>query len=129
MFFIGQESLIKNLVNEIRNELRVLGSITARGLALFAIDGRLLYLDMTEDIRARLNVFIPSFPVLTVGSNITVNIGDKALLIMRVSERMVLAIFSDQRVGVVLTMMSSLTKKYDEKFDKAVEASEENKPT
>jgi hypothetical protein len=124
-----QESVIKNLVNEIRNELRILGSVTARGLALFAVDGRSLYSDMAPDIRERLNMFIPSFPALSVGSNITVNIGERALLMMRVSEKVVLTVFTDQKVGVVLTRMTSLAKKYGEELDKAVETPADNKAT
>ncbi len=125
---MAQESIIKNMVNAIRNELRVLGSVTARGLALFAVDGRSLYSDMAPDIRERLNVFIPSFSALSVGSNITVNIGERALLLMRVSEKMVLAVFTDQKVGVVLARMASLAKKYEEEFDKAAETPADNKP-
>lgn len=116
-----QEGLVKGLANEVRNELRVLGAITARGLALFAVDGRLLFSDMAGDVQERLKVFIPSFSALSIGSNITVNLGENSLLIMRVSERMVLAVFTDQKAGVVLMRMSSLIRKYEEKFDKAVE--------
>jgi hypothetical protein len=126
---MAQESAIKNLVSEIRNDLRILGSVTARGLALFAVDGRSLYTDMAPDIRERLNMFSPSFPALSVGSNITVNIGERTLLIMRVSEKMILTVFTDQKVGVVLTRMTSLAKKYGEELDKAVETSADNKTT
>nr|MDO8079647.1 hypothetical protein [Candidatus Freyarchaeota archaeon] len=124
-----QESVVKSLVNEIRNELRILGAITARGLALFTLDGRLLYSDTAPDIQERLNMFIPSFPALGVGSNITVNIDERTLLIMRVSERMVLAVFTDQKAGVVLMRMASLIKKYEEEFDKAVEPPTGKSPT
>ena len=123
-----QESAVKSLANEIRNELRILGSITARGLAFFSVDGRSLYSDMPPDIQERLNMFTPSFPALSVGSNITVNIGERALLIMRVSERMVLAVFTDQKAGVVLMRMASLIRKYEDEFDKAVETSAGKSP-
>ncbi|MEM3525928.1 MAG: hypothetical protein QXV37_00815 [Candidatus Jordarchaeaceae archaeon] len=116
-----QDDLVRGLANEVRNELRVLGAITARGLALFSVDGRLLFSDMAADIQERLKVFIPSFPALSIGSNITVTLDENSLLIMRVSERMVLAVFTDQKAGVVLMRMASLIRKYEEKFDKAVE--------
>jgi hypothetical protein len=119
---MAQEDVIKGLVNEVRNELRVLGAVTVRGLALFAVDGRLLYSDMAVDIQERLKVFVPCFSALGLGSNVTVNLGERFLLIMRVSERMVLAVFTDQKAGVVLMRMASLIRKYEEKFDKAVEA-------
>lgn len=126
---MAQEDVLKSLANEVRNELRVLGAITARGLALFAVDGRLLYSDMAADVQERLKVFIPSFSALGMGSNITVNLGENALLIMRMSERMVLAVFTDQKAGVVLMRMASLIRKFEEKLDKAVETYTEKSAT
>ncbi len=120
---MAQEGEIKRLVNDIRNELRVLGAVTARGLALLTAEGNVLYSDMPSDIETRLNLFIPGFPAMSLGSNITVNIDDRALIIMRVSEKAVLAVFTDQRVGVVLARMSSLINKFGEEIDKAVETS------
>lgn len=120
---MAQEGEIKRLVNDIRNELRVLGAVTARGLALLTAEGNVLYSDMPSDIETRLNLFIPGFPAMSLGSNITVNIDDRALIIMRVSEKAVLAVFTDQRVGVVLARMSSLITKFGEEIDNAIETS------
>lgn len=120
---MAQEGEINRLVNDIRNELRVLGAVTARGLALLTADGNVLYSDMPSDIETRLNLFIPGFPAMSLGSNITVNIDDRALIIMRVSEKAVLAVFTDQRVGVVLARMSSLITKFGEEIDNAIETS------
>lgn len=117
---MAQEGEINRLVNDIRNELRVLGAVTARGLALLTADGNVLYSDMPSDIETRLNLFIPGFPAMSLGSNITVNIDDRALIIMRVSEKAVLAVFTDQRVGVVLARMSSLITRFGEEIDKAI---------
>ncbi len=123
---MAEKGEIINLINDIRNELRVLGAVTARGLALLTSDGKMLFSDMARDIEKRLNLFIPGFPAMSVGSNITVNIDERALIIMRVSERAVLAVFTDQRVGVVLARMSSLINKFGEELDKAVGASVNN---
>lgn len=120
---MAQEGEINRLVNDIRNELRVLGAVTARGLALLTAEGNVLYSDMPSDIETRLNLFIPGFPAMSLGSNITVNIDDRALIIMRVSEKAVLAVFTDQRVGVVLARMSSLITKFGEEIDNAIETS------
>ncbi len=120
---MAQEGEIKRLVNDIRNELRVLGAVTARGLALLTAEGNVLYSDMPSDIETRLNLFIRGFPAMSLGSNITVNIDDRALIIMRVSEKAVLAVFTDQRVGVVLARMSSLITKFGEEIDNAIETS------
>jgi len=121
---MARDERINSLVKDIRNELRILGAVTARGLALLTSDGVTLYSDMSPELRERLNVFIPGFPALGVGSNITVNIGERALIIMRVSEKTVLAVFTDQRVGVVLARMSALINKFGEELDRLVETSE-----
>jgi hypothetical protein len=119
--FMSRESEVNKLVSTIRDEFRILGAVTARGLALITVGGNVIFSDMSPEIKGRLNVFIPSLPALGVGSNITVNIGDRFLLIIRVSEKMVLAIFTDQRIGVVLTRATTIMKKYGEQFDKIAE--------
>ena len=48
---MAQEGEINRLVNDIRNELRVLGAVTARGLALLTADGNVLYSDMPSPPR------------------------------------------------------------------------------
>ncbi|MFB0562567.1 MAG: hypothetical protein ACETWM_15275 [Candidatus Lokiarchaeia archaeon] len=121
-----QQDEINRIANDIKNELRVLGTVTARGLALITSDGEMLFSDMASDIEERLNMFVPGFPAMSVGSNITVNIDSRALIIIRVSERAVLAVFTDQRVGVVLARMGSLINKFGEELDKAVGASVNN---
>ncbi len=115
---MGQQDKIVSIVADIKNELRILGAVTARGLALVTVDGKKLYSDMSSDIGKRLDMFVPGFPAMSVGSNITVNINDRALIIMRVSEETILAVYTDQRVGVVLARMTSLINKFGEELDK-----------
>ncbi|MGQ9721784.1 MAG: hypothetical protein ACUVXA_10740 [Candidatus Jordarchaeum sp.] len=121
---MAKEGEVAALVSSIKNELRILGAVTARGLALLTADGGALYSDMAPDIKKRLNMFVPGFPAMSVGSNVTVNIDDRALIIMRVSEKTVLAVYTDQRVGVVLARMSTLINKFGKELDKVVGTSE-----
>lgn len=116
---------VSKLVSMLRDELRVLGAITARGIALYSLGGKQIYSDLDSGVEERLKMFIPSFPGLSVGSHITVNIGEKTLIIMRLSERSVLAVFTHQRVGIVLVKMNALIKSYGSTLDKLLEGVEE----
>ncbi|MEM1657973.1 MAG: hypothetical protein QXK94_02970 [Candidatus Jordarchaeales archaeon] len=121
---------VTRIVGMLREELRVLGAITARGIALYSVGGKKIYSDLDPAVEERLRVFVPSFPGLSVGSHITVNIGERNLVIMRLSERAVLAVFTHQRVGIVLVKMGALIKSYGSTLDKVLEGVvEEEVPT
>jgi len=116
---------VSKVVSMLRDELRVLGAITARGLALYTVGGKQIYSDLDPPVEERLKVFVSSFPGLSIGSHITVTIGERTLIIMRLSERSVLAVFTHQRVGIVLVKMSALIKSYGTTLDKLLEGVEE----
>lgn len=133
MWRLGKVLVAENvtkIVGMLREELRVLGAITARGIALYSVGGKRIYSDLDPAVEERLRVFVPSFPGLSVGSHITVNIGERNLIIMRLSERAVLAVFTHQRVGIVLVKMGALIKTYGSTLDKVLEGVvEEGVPT
>lgn len=112
---------VSKIVGMLRDELRVLGAITARGIALYTVRGKQIYSDLDSSVEERLRVFIPSFPGLSVGSHITLNIGERTLIVMRLSERAILAVFTHQRVGIVLVKMNALIKAYGSTLDKVLE--------
>jgi len=112
---------VSKIVGMLRDELRVLGAITARGIALYTVGGKQIYSDLDASVDERLKMFIPSFPGLSVGSHITVNIGERNLIVMRLSERAILAVFTHQRVGIVLVKMNALIKSYGTTLDKVLE--------
>lgn len=121
---------VSKIVSMLRDELRVLGAITARGIALYTVGGKQIYSDLDPSVNERLMMFVQSFPGLSVGSYITINIGDRTLIVMRLSERAVLAVFTHQRVGIVLVKMGALIKSYGSTLDKILEGIvEEEVPT
>ncbi|MBS7267563.1 MAG: hypothetical protein KIH10_01870, partial [Candidatus Freyarchaeota archaeon] len=60
-----------DFLDKLKGELRSFGAITDRGLALLTMKGEVLYSDLPKEVEQKLMLFKPSFPGLTVGSNIT----------------------------------------------------------
>jgi hypothetical protein len=106
------------LIDRLKEELRSSGAISESGLALFTLKGEIIYSDLADDIEQRLMLFKPSFPGLTVGSNITLAAEEDSVIVMRTSKRMLMAVKTQQRVGFTLVMLSTLIKRYEKEFDK-----------
>ena len=108
------------LADRLKEELRASGAIRETGLALFTMKGEILYSDLADDVEQRLMLFKPSFPGLTVGSNITLAAEEDSVIVIRTSKRMLMAVQTQQRVGFTLVMLSTLIKRYEKEFDKYV---------
>ncbi|MFB0563099.1 MAG: hypothetical protein ACETWM_18010 [Candidatus Lokiarchaeia archaeon] len=106
------------LVDRLKEELRSSGTISETGLALFTMKGKILYSDLANDIEQRLMLFKPSFPGLTIGSNITLAAEEDSVIVIRTSKKMLMAVQTQQRVGFTLVMLSTLIKRYEKEFDK-----------
>jgi hypothetical protein len=106
-----------DLINRLKGELRSFGAISDKGLALFTMRGEILFSDLSSDVEKRLMLFKPSFPGLTIGSNITLAAENESVIVMRTSEKMLMAVQTQQRVGLTLVMLSSLIKRYANEFD------------
>ncbi len=104
-------------LDKLKSELRSFGAITDRGLALLTMKGEMLYSDLTKDVEQKLMMFKPSFPGLTVGSNITLAAENESVIVIRASQQMLMAVQTQQRVGLTLVMLSGLIKRYGSKFD------------
>nr|MDO8080008.1 hypothetical protein [Candidatus Freyarchaeota archaeon] len=107
-----------DFVNRLKGELRSFGAISDKGIALVTMKGEILYSDLSSNIEQRLMLFKPSFPGLTIGSNITLAAENESVIVMRASEKMLMAVQTQQRVGLTLVMLSSLIKRYANEFDK-----------
>ncbi len=106
-----------NFLDKLKGELRSFGAITDKGLALLTMKGEVLYSDLTKEVEQRLMLFKPSFPGLTVGSNITLAAENESLIVIRASQQILMAVQTQQRVGLTLVMLSGLIKRYGSKFD------------
>lgn len=109
-----------DLVDRLKEELRTFGAISENGLALLTMKGEVIYTDLTDDIQQKIMLFKPSFPGLTVGSNITLAAENESIIVIRTSKQMLMAIQTQQRVGFTLVMLSTLIKRYATEFDKYV---------
>ena len=100
------------LVERLKNDLRSFGAIGESGLALLTMKGDILYSDLPSEVEAKLLLFKPSFPGLTIGSNITLAAEKESLIVMRTSQQMLMAVQTRQRVGFTLVMLSNLIGRY-----------------
>ncbi|MEX2723877.1 MAG: hypothetical protein Q6366_004600 [Candidatus Freyarchaeota archaeon] len=106
-----------DFLDKLKGELRSFGAITDKGLALLTMKGEVLYSDLTKEVEQKLMLFKPSFPGLTVGSNITLAAENESVIVIRASQQILMAVQTQQRVGLTLVMLSGLIKRYGSKFD------------
>lgn len=107
-----------DFVNKLKSELVSLGPLDERGLALITKDGEILYSDLPREVEQKILLFKPSFPGLTVGSNITLTTKPRSTIVMCTSEKMLMAVHTKQSVGFTLVKLSSIAKNYADEFEK-----------
>lgn len=110
-----------DLVERLKNDLRSFGAIGESGLALLTMKGDILYSDLPSEVEEKLLLFKPSFPGLTIGSNITLAAEKESVIVLRTSQQMLMAVQTRQRVGFTLVMLSNLIGRYADEFDRYVE--------
>jgi hypothetical protein len=116
-----------NLVDRLKLELASFDSLSERGFALLTKEGEVLYSDLPSDIEQKILLFKPSFPGLTLGSNITLLAKPRTVVVMCTSEKMLMAVQTRQSIGVTLVKLTTIAKKYADEFDKYVDSSQETK--
>jgi hypothetical protein len=107
-----------DFVDKLKLELVSLGPLDERGLALITKEGEVLYSDLPREVEQKILLFKPSFPGLTVGSNITLTAKPRSTIVMCASEKMLMAVHTKQSVGFTLVKLSSIAKNYAEEFEK-----------
>ncbi len=90
-------------------------------LALLAKNGMILYSELPSEVESKLMLFKPSFPGLTVGSNITLLASSGSLIAMCASEKTLIAVQTKQPTGFTLVTLSTIIKRYATEFDKYAE--------
>ncbi len=107
-----------DFINLIRQELKPLVGAEQKGLALFTKKGEIFHSDLSSEVIQKILLFKPSFPGLTIGSNITLAVDNESVIVMCTSEETLIAVRTKQSVGLALVVLSNITKKYGGEFDK-----------
>lgn len=110
-----------NFVNKLKLELAALGPAEERGLALITKEGEIFYSDLPQEVEQKILLFKPSFPGLTVGSNITLTTKPRSTIVMCTSEKMLMAVHTKQNVGFTIVKLSNIAKKYTQEFEKCAD--------
>lgn len=116
-----------DFVNKLKMELAALGPVEERGLALITKEGEIFYSDLPREVEQKILLFKPSFPGLTVGSNITLTTKPRSTIIMCASEKMLMAVHTKQNVGFTLVKLSNIAKNYAQEFEKYADTTRQEK--
>ncbi len=106
-----------DLVDKLKIDLDTIIDSSKGGLALLTSGGKIVYSDLAEDVEEKLMLFKPSFPGLIMGSNITIAAKNGSIIVMRVSEKTLMAVQTEQNVSTSLGKISTVAKRYKEEFD------------
>lgn len=107
-----------DLVDKLKIDLDTIINSSKGGLALLTSGGKIIYSDLAEDVEEKLMLFKPSFPGLIMGSNITIAAKNGSIIVMRVSEKTLMAVQTEQNVSTSLGKISTVAKRYKEEFEK-----------
>lgn len=110
-----------DFINRLKGDLISQKFSKGNRLALIAKNGVILYSELPSDVESKLMLFKPSFPSLTVGSNIILRSSSGSLIVMCASEKTLIAVQTKQPPGFTLVTLSTIIKRYATEFDKHAE--------
>lgn len=119
---------LASLSEAIRKELTTLGIPTVLEMAVVSTSGRVLYTDLSKTAMAKISPFYDSLLMMGQGDNLSLALdASKTIIASRVSNKAILIVITDKKIGIVLTKMSSLRDKFGKLLDELI-LLEEAKP-
>jgi hypothetical protein len=117
---VGGASLLSSdqeLAQRIKSTLFVLNVPMVKEMAIFR--GRQqVYSDLAPPSSSKLAPFTESFMLLGIGDNLSLSLDTgKIIVISKISERTVLIIVTDQRIGTVLVKLKEVIDKYGKEIE------------
>jgi len=110
-------STIGDLVDGIRSDLVILSIPMVLEMAIYS-GKQQIYSDLSRLSLSRMTPFAESFMLLGLGDNLSLSLdASKSIVVSRVSERGVLIIVTDQKIGTVLVKLKQIVEKYGERLD------------
>jgi hypothetical protein len=120
---------LASLSEAIRKELTTLGIPTVLEMAIVSTTGRVLYTDLSKTAMGKISPFYDSLLMMGLGDNLSLALdASKTIVASRVSNKAILIVITDKKIGIVLTKMSSVTDKFGRLLDELI-LLEESKPS
>jgi hypothetical protein len=123
-----------DLVDGIRSDLVVLNVPIVLEMAIYS-GKQQMYSDLSKLSLSRMTPFAESLMLLGLGDNLSLSLDEKtSIVVSRISERAVLIIVTNQKIGTVLIKLKEVVEKYGNRIDEllggkpATVPSEEAKP-
>jgi hypothetical protein len=112
---------MRDLVNEIRNDSVVLGTPIVLEMAIYR-GKQQIYSDLSSQSLDRMAPFVESFTLLGVGDNLSLSLNErKSIIICRISEKGVLIIVTNEKIGTTLIKLKEITEKYGKGINELLE--------
>jgi hypothetical protein len=109
------------LSEAIRKELTTLGMPTVLEMAIVSNSGKVLYSDLGKPAMNKISPFYESLLLMGLGDNLTLALDDtKTIVVSRVSNRAILVVITDKKVGIILTKMGGVGDKFGRLLDEVV---------
>lgn len=118
---------LATLSEAIRKELTTLGMPTVLEMAVVSSSGKVLYSDLGKIAMGKISPFYESLLLMGLGDNLSLALDNtKTIVASRVSNRAILIVITDKKVGIVLTKMGGVGDKFGRLLDELI-AMEESK--
>jgi hypothetical protein len=120
---------LASLSEAIRKELTTLGIPTVLEMAVVSTTGKVLYTDLSKAAMSKISPFYDSLLMMGLGDNLSLALdASKTIVASRVSNKAILIVITDKKIGIVLTKMSGVTDKFGRLLDELI-VLEEAKPS
>ena len=114
-------STVKSLANAIRNDSVLLDVPIVLEMAIYK-GKQQIYSDLTSQSLSRMAPFVESFTLLGLGDNLSLSLDErKSIIVYRISEKGVLTIVTNEKIGTTLIKLKEITEKYGKQIDELLE--------
>jgi hypothetical protein len=112
---------LESLAENIRNMMIVLNMPLVQEMAIYSARKQ-VYSDLSPPSLNKISPFTESFMLLGLGDNFSLTLSEgRIIIVSRVSDRAILVVVTDQKIGTVLMKMRQVIDKYGKEFDAALQ--------
>ena len=112
---------LASLSEAIRKELTTLGIPTVLEMAVVSTTGKVLYTDLSKTAMGKISPFYDSLLMMGQGDNLSLALdASKTIVASRVSNKAILIVITDKKIGIVLTKMGSVMDKFGRLLDELI---------
>jgi hypothetical protein len=120
---------LASLSEAIKKELTTLGIPTVLEMAVVSTTGKVLYTDLSKTAMGKISPFYDSLLMMGLGDNLSLALDtSKTIVASRVSNKAILIVITDKKIGIVLTKMNAVMDKFGRLLDELI-ILEESKPS